>query len=110
MKIVSFLFQIVAVAMPLEKFPGYPEKFKILNLFEKNFMGCMGDAGGATVLIGLKCVWHMSCIKEFPTNRQLVFSSFFPFLKRLPPTRQPFSVLGRRFFYIPTSKAAGAVG
>jgi hypothetical protein len=56
MKIVSFLFQVVAVAMPLEKFPGYPEKFKILNPFEKKFMECMGDAGGATVLIGLKCL------------------------------------------------------
>jgi hypothetical protein len=42
----------------------------------------------------------MSCIKEFPTNRQLVFSSFFPFLKRLPPTRQPFSVMGSRFFMV----------
>ena len=38
-------------------------------------------------------IWHMSCINLFPTNRQLVFSSFFPFLKKAASQGQPFLVL-----------------
>jgi hypothetical protein len=37
----------------------------------------------------MACALHYT----FTTNRQLVFSSFFPFLKRLPLKGQPFSVL-----------------
>jgi hypothetical protein len=49
MKTFSFLFQIVAVTMPLKESPGYPEKFKILNPFEEIFVEWMDDTGGPTV-------------------------------------------------------------
>jgi len=54
-------------------------------------------------------VWHMSCSNKFPTNRQLVFSSFFPFLKKAVSSGAAFFSYGLPVFYVLMPKAAGSV-
>ena len=50
-KVFFFLFQGVVISIPLEKFPGHLEKFKMLNPFEEMVVGCMGVPGDPTVSI-----------------------------------------------------------
>jgi hypothetical protein len=54
MNIFSFLFQIVAVEMSLKEVPGYPEKFKMLNPFEKKSCDLLWGNGGFNRFVLMK--------------------------------------------------------